>query len=188
MTARLLTFPADTARTEVSIVIRLIDEFALAQPVGSVDVRIEALNLLAIRNSGGFHIFTDLEPGEVILSVASEYYHPATQVITLTLGDRRPLLQVIKLNPLPSYPFPGTATLVRGTVKAALPVSGATVITVGGGEETVTDERGEFVLYYKGIRKSESKTIEIKKDGDGKNVPVTVQEGKTVSLGRIVFP
>jgi len=67
------------------------------------------------------------------------------------------------------------------------PVVNADVEVIGKAIKTITDERGEFVLYFKGI-KTEVITIEIKKGVDTKTVPATIEEGKTISKRVISFP
>jgi HSP20 family molecular chaperone IbpA len=71
-------------------------------------------------------------------------------------------------------------------VSNTAPVVNADVKVVGKDIETKTDEKGEFVLYFKGIKKEDIK-IEIKKDGETKKISATIEEGKTKSLGRISF-
>ncbi len=99
----------------------------------------------------------------------------------------RVLVVEIALKPKPSYRFPSSATLARGLVSNTGPVVNADVTVVAKTIETLTDEKGEFVLYFKGI-KQEVITVEIKKGGNTKSVNTTVEEGKTKSLGIISFP
>lgn len=104
------------------------------------------------------------------------------------------------LKPEPCYPFPGNATLIRGLVtwaagtKRGLPVDNANVKVVGKNIGTITDKNGEFVLFFKGIKK-EDIAIEIRKDSAVKTINttskgenITIEEGKTRSVGVIVFP
>jgi hypothetical protein len=93
----------------------------------------------------------------------------------------------IKLKPKPSYPFPDNATLVRGIVVDPNPVSWARVKAVGKPFETLTNEKGEFVLFVKNIV-MEDVTVKIEKDAISKLVSATVNEGKTTNLGLISFP
>ena len=67
------------------------------------------------------------------------------------------------------------------------PVAKAEVEVVGKPIKTLTDEKGEFVLYFKGIE-MENITVEIKKGGNTKSVNTTIEEGKAVSLGIVSFP
>jgi hypothetical protein len=53
--------------------------------------------------------------------------------------------------------------------------------------ETKTDENGEFVLYFKNMKHKEI-TIEIRKNSLSKTVSTNLDEGKTRSLGKIIFP
>jgi hypothetical protein len=53
------------------------------------------------------------------------------------------------LQPSTSYPFPAGSTLVRGTVFAnGAPLAGATVQCVAEKQQYLTDEGGEFVLFF----------------------------------------
>jgi hypothetical protein len=53
------------------------------------------------------------------------------------------------LQPTPRYPFPGGATLVRGTVRSAnQPLENARVRRTGQTIEYVTDKSGEYVLFF----------------------------------------
>ena len=93
----------------------------------------------------------------------------------------------IFLKPLPSYPFPSHATLVRGSVSNEDPVVNAEIDVVGTTIQTRTYERGEFVIYFKGVEDKKEITIEIKKNRDTKTVDETIEEGKTTNIGVISF-
>jgi hypothetical protein len=67
------------------------------------------------------------------------------------------------------------------------PIAGADVSVTGKTITTNTDERGEFVLHFRGI-KTETITVVIQKGGDTKSIGATIEEGKTVTTGVIHFP
>jgi hypothetical protein len=142
----------------------------------------------APRNVSGYYLFTDLPHGTYEVSIESElYFSEAATVDTPTLPPKNPVMEIL-LKPKPAYPFPSNATLVRGIVSNAGAVVADAVISVTGkAVKSTTNEGGEFVLYFKGI-KSELITIEITKGANTKSVTATIMEGKTVSLGTIPFP
>lgn len=99
----------------------------------------------------------------------------------------------ILLKPRPSYPFADSAILVRGSVSNTHPLADCSINVVDENITTKTDERGEFVLFFKGFEKNEENeeekdiTIEIKKNGSTKTINTTIKEGKTTYLGVISF-
>lgn len=102
-----------------------------------------------------------------------------------TISILRFLPLEIILKPKPSYPFPDNATLVRGY--ASMPVKDALVKVEDENLITITDQNGEFVLYFRDIT-ARKITIKIEK-GSVISVPdVNLMAGGTISLGRIVFP
>jgi len=102
----------------------------------------------------------------------------------------------ILLKPRPSYPFAGNAILVRGSVSNTHPLADCSINVVDENITTRTDERGEFVLFFKGFEQNEENeeekekdiTIEIKTNGSAKTINTTIKEGKTTYLGVISFP
>ena len=94
----------------------------------------------------------------------------------------------ILLKPRSSYPFPNNATLVRGLVSNTDPVVDCSIV-VNENITTKTDERGEFVLFFKGIGNKENDiTIKINKNGSTKEVDTSIKKGKMIYLGLISFP
>ncbi|MEC4675486.1 MAG: hypothetical protein VST72_01000 [Nitrospirota bacterium] len=180
-------YPGDTLSTNLTLAVWVVDDFTLCGPLGPIRVVIKEGDIKAFRNLGGYYLFTDMAAGNYTVAIESDLYYSREKIVDTSLLDpKNPVLPVV-IKPKTAYPFPAYATLVRGIVMNADPVAGAEVKVSGKPNETVTDDRGEFVLYFKGIRK-EDITIEIKKDGNTKNVNITVEEGKAVSTGIIVFP
>ncbi|HEX3034027.1 MAG TPA: hypothetical protein VHT73_02705 [Thermodesulfobacteriota bacterium] len=187
VTDKFTAYPGDVISTNLSLAVWLVDDYTQKTPAGYVNVKVKEGNVKAVKNLSGYYLFTDLPSGNyTVVSESGYYFSEETPVNTSLLDPKNPVLQII-LKPRPAYPFPGNATLVRGRVSNANPVANAVVKVVGKTIETKTDERGEFVLYFTGI-KQESISIEVTKDAGIKTVNTTVEEGKTVSLGVISFP
>lgn len=94
----------------------------------------------------------------------------------------------ILLKPLPYYPFPNNATLVRGVIfdSNKKPVNKATVNVTDHEIEAQSDEKGEFVLYFNEI-KDANVAIQIRYNGMVKTKNVTLEKSKTISIGKIVL-
>jgi hypothetical protein len=188
VTDKFTAYLDDAIITNLSMAVWLTDEYTKQEPLGYIKAMVKEGDIEAIKNLSGYYCFTNLPTGNYTVSIESDWYFPhETPVDTSVLAPMNPVVG-IELKPKPSYPFPSHATLVRGVVMGAGgPVANADVEVVGKTIKTITDERGEFVLYFMGI-KSEAITIEIKKGVDTKTVPATIEEGKTVSKGIIIFP
>ena len=148
---------------------------------------IEGGSRTTVRNLSGYFLFTDLTPGTYTVRVESEFYLPAEQTVDTTLlNPKQPVAEIV-LKPTPSYPFPGSATLLRGVVTNGTPLADAKVSVTGKTMTTVTDKRGEFILFFTGIKK-EAITVVIQQGANSKSVAATIEEGKTASTGIIHFP
>lgn len=187
VTDKFIAYLGDVITTNLSLAVWLTDENTGEKPMGRVKVTLEEGEIKAFKNLSGYHCFTDLSHKDYNLNIESDFYFPADKKIVIPLPDPKKPVDDTILKPNPVYPFPISATLVRGLVSNTGPVVNALVSVVGKTIETITDERGEFVLYFKGIKK-EDITIEIRKDGDTKVVNTTIEEGRTISLGIIIFP
>lgn len=186
-TDKFTAYPGDTIITNLSLAVWLTDAYTGNEPFGHIKVMVREGDIRAVKNISGYYCFTDPATGNYTVSIESERYFPEeTTVDTSALDSMNPVV-VIELKPRPCYPFPDHATLVRGLVSNAAPVVNADVEVTGKSIKSITDERGEFVLYFKGIR-TEAITINIKKGVDTKTVLATIEEGKTISLGIIHFP
>lgn len=180
-------YRGDVTVTSLSLAVLPVDEYTQERPLGTVAVAIRERHEKPALNLSGYYLFNGLQNGTYTVSVKSDYYFDEEQPVLVPRPDPKAPSITITLKLKPAYPFPSHATLVRGVVKNTLPVVGAEVSVVGKPNLSRTDEGGEFVLWFKGI-KEESITIEIKKGGNTKTVNVTVKEGKTVSAKKIAFP
>ena len=206
VTDKFIAYEGDVITTRLSLAVWLIDEFTKKEPIGNIKVMIKGGDIEPVKNLSGYYCFTDLAAGNYIIGVESDWYFPIEKTVdTSVLNPKNPVVE-IEIKPKPSYPFPSHATLVRGIVmgpivNAGIEVIGNTIkikkVIKNEGEETVevigktiktiTDERGEFVLCFKGIKK-ENITIQLRKGTDTKKASKgIIEEGKTVWLGIINF-
>lgn len=142
---------------ETALVVILTDRFSGGPPTPEAAVYIRDSRYQAIRNLTGYYVFTRIPRYETFnIYVTCPGFFP--QKRTLTAGDVAlldPKSPVVKLTlePMPSYPFPGGATLIRGMVRDGdgRPVPGARVETEGGTTGALTTHKGEFALFFTGI-------------------------------------
>lgn len=136
--------------TTLSLAVSLADDYTGRQPIGEIKLTIDEKE--GMRNLIGYYLFLDLLAGDYQVKTQTQYYFDQEVDITLPLPGE-PVTN-LTLKPNPSYPFSGGATLVRGMVwdTDGKPVSGATATIKGKGVENETTEKGEFILYFKGLR------------------------------------
>jgi hypothetical protein len=139
------------------------------------------------QNSGKY-VFLNLPAGASTVAVSSNQQPPLYQPakIQVTIPPPNPKSPVVSatLSPTTSYPFPPTATLVRGYVLSNnAPVPGAVVSAPGAPMNYTTAADGEYVLFFASITGvSQSITVTATPPrGPAKSVAVQVQRGTTVS-------
>jgi hypothetical protein len=187
ITEKFIARIADVLTSNLNFAVLLIDEYTQQGPAGRVEVKLKDVGPKAMKNLSGYFLFTDLAPGVYTVSVESDYYSTVEEAVDTSILDaKNPVVQIV-LKPNSQYPFPVGATLVRGVVANGSPVPDAEVSVIGKTITTNTDGRGEFVLHFRGI-KTEAIIIVIQKGSDTKSVGATIEEGKTISAGRIHFP
>lgn len=187
VTDKFTAYEGDVISTTLSLAVWLNDDYTKERPIGNIQVKISEADIKAVKNLSGYFLFTDLTSGNYTVVTESDFYFSEEAAVNTSLLDPKNPVVEIALKPKPSYPFPGNATLARGLVTNTGPVVNAEVTVVGKTIETFTDEKGEFVLYFKGIE-MENITIEIEKGSATKAVTTTIEEGRTKSLGIIPFP
>ncbi|CAG0986311.1 MAG: hypothetical protein MPEBLZ_03317 [Candidatus Methanoperedens nitroreducens] len=189
ITDTFVSYKGDTIITRLSLAVLLEDDYTGEEPVGYVEVMYREGNQKAIKNLSGYYTFTDMAAGNNTVSVRSKmYYSLELSVNPFLLDPKDPVLEIL-LKPLPSYPFPANATLVRGLLSNPdMNLTGnVNIKAIEPGIETISDNMGEFVLYFRDV-KNKKITIELKKNGASKTVETNLDEGKTISLGKIAFP
>ncbi len=187
VTDKFTAYPGDVISTHLSLAVQITDDYTKKEPLGDIQVKIKEGNINAFKNLSGYYLLTGLAAGNYNLAVESDFYFPEEKAVTLPHPDPKNPVASVVVSPRPLYPFPSSATVLRGLVSNANPVVDAEVSVIGKTLKTKTDGRGEFVLYFKGIKK-EDITIEIKLSGNTKTVNSTIEEGKMTPLGIIPFP
>jgi len=172
------------------------------RPIGGVEVSLEESKRQPIRNLSGYYLFTDLEEGDYTVRVTSDYYEQEEVTIPVSYPeDPNPedFVVSIILKPVPFYPFPPGATLIKGVVKGRprgeedgelQPIAGVRVRVFGEKQEDYTTEKGEFVIYF--IWPPEGKFAErlrfTHSDYRRRQVSVEMEEGKTTSVSATMRP
>ncbi len=150
-------FNKQEIKTQVSIVLNIIDDFSGGKPQGNIrlilqDENFNIVNVNAIKNLSGFYVFTDLEPGKYNVIVLSENYLDAqNEVITMEDKQQKNINSVdIHLKPNSRYPFLNNTTLIRGTVydKNGAGINKALVTIEEMNFTAYTDEKGQFLVYF----------------------------------------
>lgn len=190
-------YPDQTIATKLSAAVSLIDDYTEKQAFGDVQVYIKGLNVEPVRNLGGYYLFFKLhgDDEEYIIRAAAGFYFEKEKAFKISeLDSSNPVVQ-LTLKPKPAYPFPSGSTLIRGMVKDRNknPVPRARVEVTGKEVGNETTGRGEFVLYFKGLKEEDlidtkyvrgkgGRTIHLRAGHHGKTGLIDleeVEEGRT---------
>ena len=192
---------------KLSLAINLLDDYTSRGVVNNLDVTIKDHTAKSIRNPSGYYLFFDLpDDNYTVVVKGGEYYFDEEKkaVKPDDLDEMNPVIDVT-LKPSPSYHFPSTATLIRGHLKdsGGIGIPGAVLRIKGFDALARTNDKGEFVIYLKGLKKNNVVTVDGKvlvkvkgkdpvfeiKHPDHKNLTRTVEvmEGITTSLS-ITYP
>lgn len=189
----------ESTTTKFAMAVLLIDEYSEKAPLGDVKVSIKELEIKPIKNLSGDHVFLKLPDGTFTLKIVSECYYEVERKVKLPLDPKNPVIN-INLKPKPSYPFSREATLIRGVVKdeKGNPVSDAIVRIEKREGENKTSEKGDFVIYFKGLKDDDIERRDGKKfvkidgrkirleikhpDFRTKTIELEAEEGKITSL------
>jgi hypothetical protein len=189
VTDKFTAYEGDSFITRLSFAVRLKDDFTEEKPASQIKVTELEENIIAAKNRSGYYFFTDLAGGNHTIRIFSGiYFSQELTKNTSLLDPKDPVIEVI-LKPAPSYPFPSNATLIRGVISNPdlNMIKNLKIKAIEPNLETTTDEKGEFVLYFRNM-KNKDITIEISKNSLSKTVNTSLDEGKTRSLGKIIFP
>ena len=192
----------ESSTKKLSLAINLIDDYTSSGVVNNLDVLIKDHNVKPIRNPGGYYLFLDLPDDKYTVEIkGGEYYFNEDKEALRpdNLDELNPVID-ITLKPAPSYHFPSTATLIRGHLvdMGGGGIPGAVLKIKGFDAKTRTNDKGEFVIYFKGLKKNDVITVDGKmfvkingknpvleiKHPDHKSLTKTVEvvEGITTSL------
>lgn len=104
-------------RSKLSLAVNLIDAYTGGAPVGSrTEAALTGVIRKPVRKDGGTYVFGDLAEGTYRLVVTSEHYY--AEAMEVRLGEGASVI-AMPLKPLPSYPFPAKATLLRASLRDA---------------------------------------------------------------------
>jgi hypothetical protein len=149
----------ETLITKLSIAINLKDKYTKKQPIGKIKVSLKNLHSQkATRNTSGYYLFLNIPEDDYTIKVGSNYYicldDIKAQFIKPNPGKPiEELAQEILLYPNPCYPFPNSATIIRGQVKDEneKPVPHASVELIERPMTTYTDENGWYVIFFSSL-------------------------------------
>lgn len=193
--------------TKLSMAVNLIDKYSPGKVLGNILVTLKDDKSKPVKNPGGYYLFFNLTQNSNTVQVnGGDYYFDSEKKdVKLDELDPRDPVVNIDLDPSPSYPFPPSATLVRGFLHdSGNKGTPGVVINVRGKDiETVTTGKGEFALYFHDLKKDDVKTVDSRKlvkikgrnpvleikhpDHRKRTRSVEVEEGKTTSLS-ITYP
>ena len=169
-------YPDRKITTTLSMAVWLKDDYTEKPPIGSVEVLLVGQEKKSVKNPGGYYLFLDLPNGEYQVRVESEHYFAVNTTVNLPGPD--PVIE-ITLIPRPSYPFLYGTTLIRGVFLDAdgNPVSDANMEVIDKDISTITTQKGEFVVYFKGLTDGDVFIENGKwfiKGTPGKNLPMKI--------------
>jgi hypothetical protein len=104
----------------------------------------------ALENPSKYYVFVDLSGTDYTLAVENKYYFAKEVDVAIPgLDPRRPIVAVM-MKPNSLYPFPGAATLIRGSItdSAGAPIADASITVVGSTVSNTSEPEGRFVLYF----------------------------------------
>lgn len=86
ITDKFISYEGDKIIKDLSMAIRLIDDYTGGEPEGTVKVVIKNGNIKSYKNPGGYYIFTDLDAGNYTVDIESDlYFHEESVIDTLKI-------------------------------------------------------------------------------------------------------
>ncbi|PXF60967.1 MAG: hypothetical protein C4B59_06335 [Candidatus Methanogaster sp.] len=192
---------------KLSLAVYLVDEYSNKGIADDLEVSLKDWNMAPVRTIGGYYIFFDLPDSSYTVQVRGATYYfdeTVTEVQLADLDPRNPVVS-ITLKPTPSYRFPPSSTLIRGSLwdPYGRGVPEAEIQVKERDIRTKTNGNGEFVIYFRDSGNYDVTTIDEKKlviingenpileiahpDYRKKIESVVVEEGKITSLS-ITYP
>lgn len=152
-------------KTTLAFAVGLVDAFTGGQPDDDdVTVELASEHATPVRNPSGYYVFVNLDADEVTVVVdADDHYRDERRTVHLSSSEAEQaappdgthvvtdpsVALTIELTPTPAYPFPRSATVVRGHIETADgdPVAGAQVSLREFDPVVETTETGEYALW-----------------------------------------
>lgn len=104
----------------VDFVVELIDDFTGFRVSREVQVYLEGQIKNPVVNPSGYFVFTGIEGAKHTLHVRCKYFFDVQCPIDLEAISETPPVMTVRLRPKGVYPFPSTATLIRGRIAETL--------------------------------------------------------------------
>ncbi|MGZ4846252.1 MAG: carboxypeptidase-like regulatory domain-containing protein [Halobacteriota archaeon] len=133
---------------KLSLAICLVDGYSKNSGVQG-EISLKECDIQPHRNLSGYYVFEDLPTKMYTVKAhASDVFLDAEAKADLTADA--PVVINIELTPAPSYPFPASATLIRGTVKdgQGVGIPDALVTVQHDAFAVPTTGQGEFVIFF----------------------------------------
>lgn len=201
--SQIIELPSEDATAKLSLAVNLIDVLTNGRTIDNVEVSLKGKKIEPVKNPSGYYIFLDIPQDSYTVHVkGGEYYFDEEKDVKLSDQNKNPIVNII-LNPDPAYPFSPSATLIRGYLQTSkgIGIPEASLKVKGKDIETKTTEKGEFVIYFKDLKKDDVTIIDGKRlvkikeknpvleikhpDYKKKTKSLEIEEGKTTSISVI---
>jgi hypothetical protein len=143
--------PDQTIGTSLTFAVNLIDSYSDRHPIGNIKVSVVDREITCVKNPSGYYVFTGLPRENYRVRIQSDFYFEEEAEVEVSHLDRLNPVWDIRLNPLPAYPFPPGANLIRGMVydRSGARIPGALLQIKGKVYRNSSTPQGEYVLYFK---------------------------------------
>lgn len=167
-----------------SLISGVFTDIATGQPVAGavVSVTVDGVTASALSNTRGEYQLL-AEPGEAVLHVSADSYHPISAAVSLSAGT------AVKFSPslLPSSESPPASTSIGGTVlrQDGRPIPNVSIHVTSDGASAVSSDDGRFVVDNLGAGEAQ---IQFAKAGyETVSVKLILPEKTRVNLGNIIL-
>jgi hypothetical protein len=162
---------SEQTNSNLSFAVLPVDDFTGERPLEKVSISIKELGIEGTLNSGGYHLFFDLNNNTkytVLVKSDSKNYLDVEEIVDLAQLRQNPNFKKNPVVPIilyssPSYPFSVGVTLIRGTVETLvdpnnifgtekIPVLDATVKITKLNLAYKTNKNGEYIFYFTKLR------------------------------------
>ncbi len=177
--------------SNISLVFLPLDDFDSHKPIlEQVEVYLEGVWQTPLYHPEGYIIYMDLPQGNYHVTAGGKYYN-LYETFTVDTSTFHPLSDVIQVHmkPRPDYPFPDSATLLRGVVTndAGTPLEGVRVEVTNPPDMALTDSSGAFVFFFEPGAPTMDIQIRITADGYQEQLhSLTVVESDTINFSTML--